>query len=77
MGDPKEADRRAAALDALRAAPPAEPRTFWQEHGNKILLAGGILLALWLVMRMVGGFLRTSADETSRAEEEIRRGLKR
>lgn len=77
MGDAKETDRRAAALDALRTAPPAETRTFWQEHGNKIMIGGAVLLAIWLGTRMVGSFLRTSAEESSRAEEELRRGLKR
>ena len=77
--DPKEAERRAAALEALRNAPPpkTEAESFWQQNGGKIVAAVAILLGLWLVTRAVGGFLRTSVSETDRAQEEIRRGLKR
>ena len=77
--DPKEAERRAAALEALRNAPPpkTEVESFWQQNGGKIVLAVALLLGLWLVTRVVGGLVHTSVSETSRAEEELRRGLKR
>jgi hypothetical protein len=77
--DPKEAERRAAALEALRNGPPprSEAQTFWEQHGRKII--GGLLLlfGLWLVVRAVGGLLHRSASETERAEDVIRRGIRR
>jgi fatty acid desaturase len=77
--DPKEAERRAAALEALRHATPprSEAATFWEQHGRKII--GGLLLlfGLWLVARAVGGFMHSSASETEKAQEVIRRGLRR
>ena len=76
--DPGEAERRAAALEALRTAPPpAEAHSFWQQRGGKVVLAVAILLGFWLAMRAVGRFMRNSVAETARAEEELRRGLKR
>lgn len=77
--DPKEAERRAAALEALRNAPPpkTEMESFWQQYGARLVAAVAILLGLWLVTRAVGGLLRTSVAETDRAQEDIRRGLKR
>ncbi len=77
MGDPKEADRRAAALDALKTASLRETRTFWQEHGSKVVAAVAVLLGLWLVTRAIGSFMRSSVEETSRSEEVLRRGLRR
>ena len=77
MGEPNEAERRAAALDALKNQTPAETQTFWQQHGAKVIAAVAILLGLWLVARAVGSFMRTSVDETSRSQEELRRGMRR
>ncbi len=77
--DPKEAERRTAALEALKtAAPPrTEVESVWQQHGRKIAAAVALLLGLWLVTRAEGSFLRTSVSETDRAEQELRRALKR
>ena len=77
MGDANETERRAAALDALKTASPRETQTFWQQHGTKIAGAVALLLGLWLVTRAVGSFLRTSVEETTRSQEELRRGMRR
>jgi len=77
MGEPRDAERRAAALDALKSQSPVETQTFWQQHGAKVIAAVAVVLGLWLVTRAVGSFLRTSVDETSRSQEELRRGMKR
>jgi hypothetical protein len=72
-----EAARRAAALQALSKAQPAQSAgaTFWERHGGSIVLGGILLVGLVLVALAVGKFLRTSISETSRAEQELRRGL--
>lgn len=77
--DPKEAERRAAALEALRRAPPpaADGGSFWSRHGRTVIALAGLALGLWLFTRAVGGFLRSSVTETSRSQEELRRGLRR
>jgi hypothetical protein len=75
---PDDASRRAAALQALSQAQPAQSAgaTFWERHGGRIVLAGVLLLGLLVVALAVGKFLRTSISETSRAEQELRRGLR-
>jgi hypothetical protein len=75
---PDEAARRAAALEALSKGQPAQSAsaTFWEKHGGRIVLGGVLLLALVLVALGVGKFLRTSISETSRAEQDLRRGLR-
>ena len=78
--EPNDAQRRAAALEALRtAAPPQknEAASFWERYGGKLILAAVVLLGLWLAVRAVGSFIGTSVNETSRAEEDLRRGLRR
>jgi hypothetical protein len=77
--EPNEAQRRAAALEALRTAPPqkSEAASFRERYGGKLILAAAVLLVLWLAVRAVGSFLHTSVDETRRAEEDLRRGLRR
>jgi hypothetical protein len=79
MPSDPEAERRAAALEALKIAPlpRTEAESFWQQHGGKIVGAVALLLGLWLVSRAVGGFMRHSMSESDRAQEELRRGLKR
>jgi len=72
--DPK---RQAAALEALRTAEPARTASFRERYGGRLILLGVVLLALVVGVRLVGAFLRTSADESSRAQEELRRGLRR
>jgi hypothetical protein len=76
--DPREAERRAAALEALRREQPAKSAgmTFWQRHGGKVVLSAVLLLAFWLVGLGVGKYLRTSISETSRSEEELRRAMR-
>ncbi|MGZ6143329.1 MAG: hypothetical protein ACXWLM_08320 [Myxococcales bacterium] len=79
MAQPVDPQRQAAALEALRTAVPqkSEAATFWERHGGKVVLAVALLLGVWLAARVVGGFLRASVDETSRAQEDLRRGLRR
>ena len=75
---PDEAARRAAALDALGRAQPVKRTgvTFWEQHGGKAVLGGILFAALLLVALAVGKVMRTSISETSRAEQELRRGLR-
>ena len=77
--DPKEAERRAAALEALRVAPPPSLDTgsFWGRHGRTVVSLLAIALGLWLLTRAVGSFLHSSVSETSRSQEELRRGMRR
>jgi hypothetical protein len=79
MAPDPEAERRAAALEALKISPPprSEAESFWQQHGGKIVGAVALLLGLWLVSRAVGGFMQHSLSESERAQEDLRRGLKR
>ena len=74
--DPK---RQAAALEALRTATPAksEAASFWERHGGKLIITGVLLLGIWVGARVVGAFVRNSVDETSRAQDDLRRGLRR
>jgi hypothetical protein len=65
--------RKAAALEALRTE--RRPRTFWEMHGGRIGIVAAAILAL-LGIALVGKFLRTSRDEVSRSEEELRRGMR-
>jgi len=75
---PDEAARRAAALEALSKAQPAKSAgaTFWEQHGGRFVLGGILILALLLVALAVGKFMRTSISETSRSEQELRRGMR-
>ena len=75
---PDEAARRAAALQALSQAKPVQSAaaTFWEQHGGRIVIGGILVLALLLVSLAVGKFMRTSISETSRAEQDLRRGLR-
>ena len=77
--DPNEAERRAAALEALRFAPPetTDAGSFWSRHGRTVVALVAFGLGLWLVTRAVGGFLHTSQAETDRSQDELRRGLRR
>jgi hypothetical protein len=78
MPDPQtDAERRAAALEALRAGQPASSpaATFWQQHGGKVIFAVALVLGIWLFARVVGSFVKTSIAETHRTQEEVRRGL--
>jgi hypothetical protein len=79
MAPDPEAERRAAALEALKIAPPprTEVESFWELHGGKIVGAVALLLGLWLVSRAVGGFMQHSMSESDRAQEELRRGSRR
>ncbi len=79
MAPDPEAERRAAALEALKIAPPprTEVESFWEQHGGKIVGAVALLLGLWLVSRAVGGFMQHSMSESDRAQEELRRGSRR
>ena len=79
MAAPVDPKRQAAAIEALRAAvpPKSEAETFWQRHGGKVVVAAALLLGLWLVSRAVGAFVRSSVDGTTRAQEDLRRGLHR
>jgi hypothetical protein len=70
--------RRAAALQALQEKRPATPpsKAFWERNGGRIAIAAAVLLALLLVARAVGAFMRSSISETARAEQELRKGLR-
>ena len=74
--DPK---RQAAALEALRTATPpkSEAASFWARYGGRLILAGVLLLGIWAGAWMVGAFVRNSVDETTRAQDDLRRGLRR
>jgi hypothetical protein len=76
--DENEARRRAAAIEALQvqrdATPPA--RAFWERNGSRIVVGAVLLLAIALVARLVGGFMRSSVSETARATEALRKGLR-
>ena len=73
-----EAARRAAALQALSKAQPAQSAgaTFWEQHGGRIIVGGILFVALLVIALAVGRFVRTSISETSRAEQDLRRGLR-
>ena len=73
-----EAQRRAAALAALQQKRPATPapKAFWERNGARIAIAAILLVALVLVARAVGSFMRTSISETARAEQDLRKGLR-
>ena len=77
--DPKEAERRAAALEALRVAPPPalDTGSFWGRHGRTVIAVVALLAGLWILTRAVGSFLHSSVSETSRSQEELRRGMRR
>ena len=74
-----EAQKQAAALEALRHGPPPKSgaATFWQQHGGKLIATVALLLGLWLLARLVGSFMHTSIAETERTQEELRRGMGR
>ena len=76
---PVDPQRKAAALEALRNATPpkSQAASFWARHGGKLILAGVLLLGIWVGTRLVGAFVRSSVDETSRAQDDLRRGLRR
>lgn len=76
---PGDAERRAAALQAMSQAQPAKTSgaTFWEQHGGKVILAVVLLATLWLVSLGVGKFLRSSVAETDRAGQDLRRALRR
>jgi hypothetical protein len=76
---PVDPQKQAAALEALRTAVPPRPlaATFWDRHGGKVVFAVALVLGVWLFARVVGRFIGHSVAETSRAEEELRRGLRR
>ena len=76
---PVDPERQAAALEALRTAVPPRPRaaSFWERNGGKVVLAVALVLGVWLFARVVGRLIGTSVAETSRAEEDLRRGLRR
>ncbi|MCA1827640.1 MAG: hypothetical protein ABR567_21445 [Myxococcales bacterium] len=75
--EPNDAERRAAALDALRTAEPAKSVTFWDRHGSKVILAVVLVVGIWVGTRLVGAFIRSSVDGTTRAQDDLRRGLRR
>ncbi len=77
--EPTSAERRAAALEALKNAPPerGQAASFWERSGAKVVGAIALVLGLWLAVRAVGAFVRTSTSESDRAQEELRRGMRR
>jgi hypothetical protein len=77
--DESESQRRAAALEALKHAPPQQrdSGSFWNRHGAKVAAIVALALGLWLMARAVGAFMRHSISETERADEELRRGMRR
>jgi len=76
---PVDPQRQAAALEALRNATPpkSEAASFWGRHGGRLILAGVLLLGIWVGAWLVGAFVRSSVDETTRAQDDLRRGLRR
>jgi hypothetical protein len=74
----EDARRRAAALEALKEkrAPAPAARSFWERNGFRVLVVAGLVLALALIARAVGSFMRSSISETSRAEQELRKGMR-
>jgi len=73
-----EAQRRAAAIQALqeKRSPTPPAKAFWERNGARIGIAIALLIALALVARAVGSFMHTSISETSRAEQDLRKGMR-
>jgi hypothetical protein len=65
-------------LEALSKAQPTKSAraNFRERHGRGILVGGALLLVLLLITLAVGKFVRTSISETSRSEQELRRGMR-
>ncbi len=76
---PVDPQKQAAALEALRTAVQPRPAaaSFWERHGAKVVLIVALVAGVWVFARVVGKFIGTSVAETSRAGDDLRRGLRR